>query len=227
VFDGDHDTEYVVDIDAGGVHDERLVLRARIRATGGAKPVAPSHYAGTLVLATEAPRTEALAGWCDYPLGTGPEDALAWYAEGSVFHGPRLQGMRRVLDRTDGWLVLECQLPDDHASGAFAGLRYSPVVTDLLLQCGAMLGSWRTGQAGLPLAIEYAEFFAPLPDDEPFVVVAEEIRSTATSSTVTVTACDRSGTVLMRLSGVSVVCTPDMAAKFANAVSAWRDGDDR
>ncbi|MDQ2588931.1 SDR family NAD(P)-dependent oxidoreductase [Saccharothrix yanglingensis] len=226
VFDGDHEREYAVDLDPGEVEDGRLVLRARVRAAGGAAPIARSHYAGTLVLAAGDPRTERLPEVRDHVPGTGPDDALAWYADGTVFHGPRLQGMRRLLDRSGDRLVVECRLADDAAgSGAFAGHRYSAVLTDLLLQCGAVLGLWRTGRAGLPLGVELVECFAPLPDDEPFVVVAREVRSTATSSTVDVTACNRDGTVLMRLSGVSVIQTADMAAKFADAVSAWRDGD--
>ncbi|HWO66855.1 MAG TPA: SDR family NAD(P)-dependent oxidoreductase, partial [Umezawaea sp.] len=224
VFDGDHAQEYVVETGPAEVEGGRLVVRAGLRGAVTGDALAPSHYAGTFVLSADVPSARTMPGWRDHPLGVGVEDALAWYAEGTIFHGPALQGLRRVLERSEGRLVLECRLPDEPvAAGAFAGARYSPVLTDLLLQGGAVLGSWRTGNAGLPLGVDRVEVFAPLPDDEPFVVVAEELRSTATSTTVNVTACDRVGTVLARLSEVSVIGTADMAAKFVDAVSAWRD----
>ncbi|HEX4249849.1 MAG TPA: SDR family NAD(P)-dependent oxidoreductase [Pseudonocardia sp.] len=226
VFDGTHSGEYLVEVDPAQVVDQRLVASARVRGAAGTNGTARarSHFAATVVLAARPVPGGVLAGWRHHPLEAGGEDALDWYAKGTLFHGPRLQGLRRVLRRGDRQLIMECQLPDDpDTGGPFAGALYSPVLTDLLMQVGAVLGSWRTGQPALPLGVARVECFAPLPDDEPFVVVADELRSTATSSLVTVTACDRGGTVLMRLSEVSCVSTPDMAAKFAAAVSAWRE----
>ncbi|MFD0656207.1 hypothetical protein [Thermocatellispora tengchongensis] len=48
--------------------------------------------------------------------------------------------------------------------------------------------------------------------------MVENLRETPMTVTVDVTVCAEDGSVLQRLTGVTVVATPDMRAKFAQAV---------
>ncbi|MCL9759088.1 SDR family NAD(P)-dependent oxidoreductase [Frankia sp. AiPa1] len=230
VFDGSAPDAAQVILEAAGTDgDGRLVLRAAVRSDGTGRLPVP-HYAATLLLAgpTISTGAETLAGpgtgWPGYPLGAGPLDGLDIYLEGTQFHGPRLQGMRRVLARGADRLVLECQLADDpdlHAG--YGGALHSPVLADVLLQGPPVLGRALLGQACLPLGIGRAEYLRPLPDSGPFVLVLDQARVDDGGGTATVTATAHApdGTVLARFSEVTVAATPGMAAKFAEAVGGW------
>ncbi|WP_250291726.1 SDR family NAD(P)-dependent oxidoreductase, partial [Frankia sp. CiP1_Cm_nod1] len=237
VFDGAHSRAYQVEVPLAEARDGRLTVRAAVRSAsagaggsgsgsgggaGNSRPV--SHYVGTFVLA-EAPPAAPVAPPAE-AVGSGPEDGVEIYTGGTLFHGPALQGIRRILRRRDDRVVLECRLADQAiADGAFAGALHSPVLADILLHGPSVLGRWLTGLACLPLAVERWEYFAPLPDGEPFVVVLDDVRRAASSITVTVTASGPGGRVLQRLRDVSMIGTPDMAAKFAAAVRWWLPGE--
>ncbi|NKQ58328.1 SDR family NAD(P)-dependent oxidoreductase, partial [Amycolatopsis sp. K13G38] len=203
-----------VEAAAGEADGSRVTVKAAVRSDPNT-----SHYAATFVLAPTTSRAPMVKA---YGFGDGEEDALAIYREATQFHGPRLQGMRRILDRGEGTLVLECRLADDPvADGAYSGRLHSPVLADLLLQGPPVLGRDMLGQACLPLGIAHAEYFAQLPDDQPFVLVLDNARTSAGGATVTATACDGQGRVLQRFQGVTVVSTPDMTEKFRESVRGW------
>ncbi|WP_242606728.1 type I polyketide synthase [Protofrankia symbiont of Coriaria ruscifolia] len=225
VFDGAQGREYQVEVPLAESRDGRLTVRAGVRAAGGSGlPI--SHYVGTFVLAEAPPAAPTGPGRPGEAVGSGPEDGLEIYTGGTLFHGPALQGIRRILQRRDDRVVLECRLADQAvAGGAFAGALHSPVLADILLHGPSVLGRWLTGLACLPLAVGRWEYFAPLPDGNPFVVVLDDVRRAASSITVTVTASDPGGRVLQRLTDVSMIGTPDMAAKFAAAVQWWLPGE--
>ncbi|WP_326836036.1 SDR family NAD(P)-dependent oxidoreductase [Amycolatopsis rhabdoformis] len=218
VYDGGHEREYRLDVTAGEWTGARLTVGAAIRSTEPGKALPPSHFTGTFVLAAEipaAPLNPAVA------LGSGPEDGLEVYAAAHLFHGPLLQGVRRILTREERRLVVECRLADTPlGQGNFAGALHSPALADVVLQAGALLGVWFLDSGCLPLAIGRVEYFAPLPGDCPFVVVVDDLRPqrTGTQVTVTATACAPDGRVLQRYTDLSVIATPEMTAKFAEAV---------
>ncbi|KAA9151255.1 SDR family NAD(P)-dependent oxidoreductase [Amycolatopsis acidicola] len=212
VFDGELPADLRVEARAGAVDGESVLVRAAVRSAENT-----SHYAATFVLGTAKPSPNTDR----YTFGTG-EDGLEIYRQATQFHGPRLQGMHRILERTEGKLVLECRLADEPvADGAFGGRLHSPVLADLLLQGPPVLGKEILGGACLPLGIGLAEYFAQLPDDQPFVLVLDDVRKSAGGVTVTATASDGEGRVLQRFAGVTVVSTPDLTEKFREAVRGW------
>ncbi|MEU8782763.1 SDR family NAD(P)-dependent oxidoreductase [Streptomyces sp. NPDC048637] len=218
VFDGAPHGGYRVEAEAGAPDGDEVLVRAAVRSQSAAGPLV-SHYAGTFLLSAETPEAPVI----DVPPVTeGPEDALEIYREATQFHAPRLQGMRRVLARSADRLVLLCRLADaDVAAGAYHGRLHSPVLADVLLQGPPVLGKELLGGACLPLGIGRAEWFAPLPDDEPFVLVLDEARQAAGAVTVTATAATADGRVLCRFADVSVVSTRDMTDKFRESVRRW------
>ena len=211
VFDG-AGGDFRVEAGAGTVDGDQVVVRAAVRS--GERT---SHYAAEFVLATTTPAAPVLDPW---RTGDGPEDALAIYREATQFHGPRLQGMRQVLERQPARLVLQCRL-DDAEPGGFHGHLHSPVLADVLLQGPPVLGKDLLGQACLPLGIGRADYFAPLPNGEPFVLVLDDVRPGPSTVTVTATACAPDGVVLQRFADVTVVSTPDMSGKFRESVQTW------
>jgi acyl transferase domain-containing protein len=221
VYDGKDERSYRLEAQAGTVADDRLSVTVWIRSDEPGKTLAPSHFTGTFVLAAETRPAPVVSGWPGYAIGTGPENGLDVYRAADLFHGPLLQGVRRILERADRRLVVEGKLPDARiGSGNYAGALHSPVLADVAIQAGALLGVWFMNSACLPLSIGRVEYFAPLPDDSPFVLVVDDLRAGATGTevTVTVTACDPNGTVLQRYCDLAVIATPEMTEKFAEAV---------
>ncbi|GGY01236.1 type I polyketide synthase [Streptomyces hiroshimensis] len=159
-------------------------------------------YEGDFRCADRAPAAPRLE-LPPYVISDKPHPA---YAEGFLFHGPTLQGLRNVLAEEDGRLVLAARLPDPLlAHGAYAGCLYSPGTADLLLQAAALLGRHRHEDSCAPVSVERVELFAPLPDDAPFAVVAELESATALDVRCTVTACSPDGLVRQRWSGLTLV----------------------
>ncbi|MEU4319381.1 SDR family NAD(P)-dependent oxidoreductase [Nocardia fluminea] len=221
VYDGKDERSYRLEAQAGTVADDRLSVTVWIRSDEPGKTLAPSHFTGTFVLAAETSPAPVLSGWPGYAIGAGPEDGLDVYRAADLFHGPLLQGVRRILERGERRLVVEGKLPDARiGTGNYAGALHSPVLADVAIQAGALLGVWFMNSACLPLSIGRIEYFAALPDDSPFVLVVDDLRANATGTevTVSVTACDPNGTVLQRYRDLAVIATPEMTEKFAEAV---------
>ncbi|MFI5606904.1 beta-ketoacyl synthase N-terminal-like domain-containing protein [Amycolatopsis sp. NPDC051903] len=216
VYDGSHERDHRIDVAAGEWAGDRLTVKAWLRSTEPGKAVPPAHFSGTFTLAADVPPGPVAAA---FPVGQGPEDGLEVYRAAHLFHGPLLQGVRRILDRGQRRLVVECRLPDTPLGrGNYAGALHSPVLADVVLQAGSLLGVWFLDSGCLPLAIGRIEYFAPLPGDAPFVVVVDDLRSTGAQVTVTATACTPDGRVCQRYTDLSVIATPEMTAKFAQAV---------
>ena len=223
VFDGAQAHDYQAQLSAASEAGGRLTLQATVRSVGtGADGTARRpvpHFGATLELAAAAERGPLLP--VPAP-GAGAGDALTIYTSAVMFHAPRLQGMREIIESTDHRLALRCRLADAAvARGAFTGALHSPVLTDILLQ-GASVFAQRVREPSLPLAITTADYYTPLPDDEDFFIVLDELRPAGPGVLVDATAMDRQGRVLVRFGGVSLVPTPGMAGKFAEAVDHWR-----
>ncbi|MFI8944873.1 SDR family NAD(P)-dependent oxidoreductase [Streptomyces syringium] len=121
------------------------------------------------------------------------------YIERTLFNGPSLAGLRDVLEEDAERLVLSARLRDpEFASGAYAGQLFSPGLSDLLLQGAALITHRIKGSGGIPVSAEHVDLYAPLPDDEPFVVVAEAVKASVLDTYCTVTACETGGRVLQK-----------------------------
>ncbi|MFC4943056.1 beta-ketoacyl synthase N-terminal-like domain-containing protein [Pseudonocardia sp. GCM10023141] len=216
VLDGSEPSELELHLDAGRVEGSSVLVRASIRSQAGDRAL--PHFGATLVLGP-APATLATDGPAAWPLGAGPENGLAIYADADLFHGFLLQGIRRVIERAPTRLVAECRLPDTPLDGgAWAGALHSPVLGDVVLQAACVLGVWYLDAGCLPLSVGRIDLHAPLPSDAPFVVVVDDLRPGANGVTVNAAVHAPDGTLLQRWSDIAAVSTPEMAAKFAEAV---------
>lgn len=223
VFDASLAKEYWIRLDNIGDED-KLVVRATVHSEGANGRTAP-HYGATLELAA-GPQPGRRA---PVPVpGDGHADGLTLYTSSALFHAPRLQGIREILEFTPHRLAVRCRLADSAtARGAYAGALHSPVLTDLLSQGASVLSGRFAEHDGirdrfLPLAIAAADYHAPLPGDEDFFVVFDQPRAAGAGVSVDATATDRAGRALVCFTAMALVATPDMAAKFAEAVERWR-----
>jgi hypothetical protein len=199
---------------AGATAPGVTAIAAAVRSPGaGLLPT--SRYSAVLRLADHSVPAPLAPNWPQggYRLGEQGEDAAWLYTDGLLMHGPRMRGVRRLLVREPSRVVLECRQAElSFADGAFAGHLHRPVLCDVLAAAATLLARWNLDDLGvLPLGIGRMELFAPLPDDEPFVVVVDDVKADAMQATVTVTACAPDGRVYHRLTDVSLVGTADMA----------------
>ncbi|MFH8453873.1 SDR family NAD(P)-dependent oxidoreductase, partial [Streptomyces fungicidicus] len=205
VFDGTQPDECrLVMTPADG--EVKVAVRS-VAADGSVRP----HYAATVVTGDPLAPAAPLAG-LPAP-GTG-RDAAGLYEDGTLFHGPALRGVRRVLAEEEPRLVLECEpVVADAATAATS--RYAAGPADLLLQAALVWVRRFRSAAGLPLSVGGVELHAPLASTGTFLVVVEPVRHDGAGSRLTVTACAPDGRVLARFTDVSVVSAPQLAAKFA------------
>ncbi|WP_051099096.1 SDR family NAD(P)-dependent oxidoreductase [Actinopolyspora mortivallis] len=136
------------------------------------------------------------------------------YADGTLFHGPLLRGIRQLGEGPEK-LVSRCRLPDhDLARGAYGTANYSPVLADLLLQAALVRIREQHGLASLPSGIGAVERFSPLPDDSDFLVTVTPADQAAGCYRCTVTAVDPTGRVLLRFRDVELVANAALEGKF-------------
>jgi NADP-dependent 3-hydroxy acid dehydrogenase YdfG/acyl carrier protein len=180
-------------------------------------------YSATLQLGSATAGTpQVRTDWPRDAIGRGTEDGPDLYRSAVLFHGPALQGIRRVLEQNEDRVVLECSLPPTSlARGAWAGRRHDPVTADVVLQAALVLGHRLLDAACLPLAVGRIELGAVIPAGEPFVLLVENPRASATILRCDVTVCAVDGQVLQRWVDVEVVTTPDLGERFAQGVASW------
>ncbi|MFE5616446.1 SDR family NAD(P)-dependent oxidoreductase [Streptomyces sp. NPDC056524] len=208
VFDGTQPAEcrLVMTPADGDGGDVKVAVQSL--ADGTVRP----HYAATVVagaLPPAAPVTGLPAP------GTGTE-AAGLYTDGTLFHGPALRGLRRILADSESRLVLECEaVRTDTDSGSSDW--FAAGSADLLLQAALVWVRRFRGTAGLPLAVGGVELYGPLTAGEVFFVVVEPVGPTGQGgpdSRLDITACTSDGQVRARFTAVSVVSAPQLAAKF-------------
>jgi hypothetical protein len=195
-------------------------VEAKLTGVGprGGGPV--PHYAATLLTAGAGTpgHVDRLTG---LPGLGGGSSAADLYTDGTLFHGPSLRGIRRILAEDRRRLVLECALPERHpADGAYSGARFNPASADLLLQAALVWVRRTLGDPSLPVGIGEAELLDRLPDAEPFLVVVEPVGTTGPLVTVTVTACQPDGRVLHRFARVALVTSTRLEEKFVATAPA-------
>ncbi|MEU1042913.1 SDR family NAD(P)-dependent oxidoreductase, partial [Streptomyces sp. NPDC005907] len=202
VFDGTEPAECRVSMSPA---DGEVKVAIRSVTDGAVRP----HYAATVVTGALPPADRATG----LPAtGTG-SDAGGFYSDGTLFHGPALRGLRRVLADSESRLVLECEAPSVDAGSGSADW-YAAGSADLLLQAALVWVRRFRGSAGLPLAVGGVELHGPLAPGEVFLVLVEPVRHGGPDSRLNITACAPDGQVKARFTDVSVVSAPQLAAKF-------------
>ncbi|MFJ9521496.1 SDR family NAD(P)-dependent oxidoreductase [Kitasatospora sp. NPDC101801] len=211
LFDGTEQGSFQLSAAPAGDGATTEVTIRSVAADGTVRP----HYAAGVVLGADPATETSRPSVAGLPaLGQG-RDASGFYTDGTLFHGESLRGLRRVLTEQESRLVLEAALPEHRpGNGAFGGQLYGPGTADLLLQAGLVWMKLYRATASLPLSVARAEFHQELPDGKPFLIVVEPVSSNGSTASLTVTACAPGGRVLARLGGVSLVSTPQLAAKF-------------
>jgi NAD(P)-dependent dehydrogenase (short-subunit alcohol dehydrogenase family) len=152
VFDELAPQEYILDLQEKSKTPESVILVGKISSQN---PDGNDrfHYQAQVEMRKSLPERPRIQ---DFNLA--PESPIAGeslYASKVLFHGPRFQGIQRVLNISSAGLTTECLLPSFPVEqmGQFPVRTFNPFLADVHLQSLLIWSNAQTGSIGLPLQI--------------------------------------------------------------------------
>jgi NAD(P)-dependent dehydrogenase (short-subunit alcohol dehydrogenase family) len=216
VLDEDGEIELTLALEEVGREEDEVRIRAEI--TRAEADRAHPHYRADVVLARErpvAPRHELP------PVAPTPDatEGAALYRDGTLFHGPAFQGVRRLLSLDAQGLALECLLPavPEDVQGQFRAGSVNPYAADALFQGIVVWARRMQGAASLPVSTPAAELYRPLEFARGYTVFVVVRESAPHRLVADIAAVDAGGEVCLRLLGAEVTPSPTLARLFEPA----------
>ncbi|MFS1460160.1 type I polyketide synthase [Vibrio lentus] len=146
--------------------------------------------------------------------------AQALYSDGTLFHGPRLQGITSVERFDDLGLLAQCQLPQIENSdcGAFIPKQgfgdSQPFAEDYLLQAMLVWARLKYGAASLPSAIGEFFCYAPMHNGDQGWLELSVIKSTARSLQADISLYHQDGRLSAVMKGAKVTISKSLNDAF-------------
>ena len=148
------------------------------------------------------------------------------YEDGTLFHGPAFQGVRRVLNVGQSELQMECVLPEVAArvQGQFPVITGNPFLYDAIVQ-GVLIWAQQIYHAPcLPSRVDKFEQFKAIPFGTPVIVDMQVVSHRETSVVVDVIVQDATGAVCVRITHLEGTISQQLnrfiGVKAANSVKA-------
>ncbi|MDN3682229.1 beta-ketoacyl synthase N-terminal-like domain-containing protein [Vibrio tapetis subsp. quintayensis] len=151
------------------------------------------------------------------------------YSNGTLFHGPRLQGIQAITRFDDQGLAATCQLPIvvEQDCGAFVpSVEFGgnqPFAEDCLLQAMLVWARLKYGAASLPSAIGECYSYQPLATGEQGWIELKVIKSTARSLQADVTLYHQDGRISAVMKGAKITISKSLNAAFLPADEAQKE----
>ncbi|KAA8668312.1 type I polyketide synthase [Vibrio gigantis] len=146
--------------------------------------------------------------------------AQALYSDGTLFHGPRLQGITSVERFDDLGLLAQCQLPQIENSdcGSFIPKQgfgdSQPFAEDYLLQTMLVWARLKYGAASLPSAIGEFICYAPMHNGDQGWLELSVIKSTARSLQADISLYHQDGRLSAVMKGAKVTISKSLNDAF-------------
>lgn len=134
------------------------------------------------------------------------------YENGTLFHGPSFQGVRRVLHVSLGELKMECVLPKVAASvqGQFPVITGNPFVYDTIVQSVLIWAQYVYHAPCLPSRVDHFEQFKAIPFETPVIVHMQVVSQSETSVLTNVTVQDETGAICVRITNLEGTISPQL-----------------
>jgi NAD(P)-dependent dehydrogenase (short-subunit alcohol dehydrogenase family) len=175
------------------------------------------HYSARLHLLDQAPVAPHYAD-ADLRLTDGEPGALL-YTNGTLFHGPSFQGVRRILNYSPQRLTLECEMPvvSEVMQGQFAIQSFNPFLADVQFQSMVIWARRFYNAGSLPLRAQAGTYYGSPNAGAPFLV-SLEVRSHSDSGLVAdIIAHDTDGKIHTRVDGAEVTISAQLNRLFTPA----------
>ena len=217
VFDDSLAGEYRTDLEEVETPDrDAIAFRAMVSSVGPNGLKRP-HYSGVFSFRAKPPEAEFVSLEPFTTANAEMPDAAKLYTNGTLFHGPSFQGVKRILSITRERLVIECRAPilSEEKQGQFLTQSNNPFAADVLFQSFLIWVRKYHDAGSLPLATEYGELFHPIGFGELFYVTLDVEASTGAFLIASLTAVNAKGQVCIRLRGAQVTISRALNALFA------------
>lgn len=134
------------------------------------------------------------------------------YENGTLFHGPAFQGVRRVLIVNPGELIMECVLPkiDEATQGQFPVITGNPFAYDTIVQGVLIWAQYVDHSPCLPSRVDLFEQFKAIPFETPVIVNMQVVSRSETSVLTNVTVQDEQGEVCVRITHLEGTISPQL-----------------
>ena len=155
-------------------------------------------------------------------LGKTVTTAAELYSNGTLFHGPRLQGIQQVFNFDDTGLIAKCQLPlvSDTDCGQFVASSHlggsQPFAEDLLLQAMLVWARLKYGAASLPSTVGEFVSHKPLAFGDKAMLALEVVKTSARSLEANVALYHENGELSAMMKGAKVTISKNLNSAFLN-----------
>jgi hypothetical protein len=171
------------------------------------------HYSGSIRLRRHLPAVPQLSPAeqqrFEQAARTTPPllDGATLYRDGTLFHGPLLQGIQSVLQISQTTLVMRCHLPPVSLAqqGQFPIQTFNPYAVDVCVQSMPVWLRHQRAASVLPMGVRSIEQFRPLPCGVPFAVSLSLEQCSEERLIAQLAAHDLQGQLYMRLAGAEGV----------------------
>jgi len=145
-----------------------------------------------------------------------PIEGSTLYDSKILFHGPRFQGIRRVLNISETGLTTECLLPNFPAEemGQFPVNTFNPYLADIHLQSLLIWANSQIGSIGLPLQIAGGIQYHLVPFDITTYATMTVKSSTPHKLVADVTSHDRDGYVFSQVIDAEITLNEKLFGLF-------------
>jgi len=173
VFDGNHSDDYILDLEELQKDSNEIVFKGLIWSdASNGKKQRHFHYSSIIKLMKRIPDAPVYKNG-DKRTGSAHEiSCKELYCNGTLFHGPVFQGIKKVKSLTPERIVLECQLPyvSEKVLGQFPTNTINQLLNDMQYQAMLVWVKHFQNAASLPMRTERAMFYKILPFDKKFFI---------------------------------------------------------
>jgi hypothetical protein len=147
------------------------------------------------------------------------------YQDGTLFHGPAFQGVKRVLDISEGRIILECNLPEitPDQQGQFPLQTSNPFIYDAIVQSLLIWTQMYYKSPCLPSHLVGLEQYRPIPFNQTCIVDLQVVSHTDTSVVADIQVVDSIGKVYVKFFQLQGTISP-LLKRFIGAKPAIVSG---
>jgi len=210
VFDDSLADEYVLDVKETAKNDDGNIDFKALIWSKNKRGRTLYHYTIEARLGKSVPPAPVLPILTSDPSHIIPGKLL--YENGTLFHGPSFQGVRRVLHVSKGELRMECMLPKVNANvqGQFPVITGNPFVYDAIVQGVLIWAQYVYHAPCLPSRVDKFEQFKAVPFETPVIVDMQVVSQSETSVVTNVTVQDDTGAVCVRITNLEGTISPQL-----------------
>jgi hypothetical protein len=217
VFDETLAEQYISDITEIRKDDASGEIEFDIQITSQSPRMVAHHYSTRMLLVRTIPEAPIYEGFDSRELNVIQGKSL--YQDGTLFHGPRFQGIERVINLSPEKLTIECRVVilSEKEQGQFPTRLFSPYAADSQFQSMLIWVQRYYNAASLPSRARVGEQYRPVPTDRPFYVSLDVEKSTKTSLVANITVHDKEGRIYGRLLGGEAIISKGLNQLFWKA----------